>query len=57
VEIISSKRRYFIKSNGDKEFIGREVRYEENGNREQIFVKELAEEASYQDIVDHIGSV
>ena len=50
--INNSRRRYFKKPNGDKDFVGRLVNYRDGGENKEIFIKadELKEDISHSDL-------
>lgn len=51
-----SVKRFFIKSDGVREFVGRDVNYTVNGNRKEIMItaKDLGENISYQDLISYL---
>ena len=52
----SSVKRFFVKIDGGREFIGREVDYEVGGQRKNVFISsaELGEEIAYSDLTNYL---
>lgn len=56
MQIINSRRRYFDKPDGSREFVGRKTKYEYNSEEKEIFIKasDLAEDIEYQELEDYL---
>ena len=52
MQIINSRRRYFDKPDGNRNFVGRRVKYEANGTEKEIFITptDLPEVIEYNEL-------
>ena len=54
--IKNSRRRYFTRADGTEEFVGRMVRYSDNGEDKEVLIKakDLAEDITHTELEEYL---